>query len=840
MEVAQRVGGDPHMYVHIGDGSSQRAGRLDASAYGRTSQPSPAQAVVARPVHMAGTSGPAGPTMVPHQPFMGVAPQPGYWPTEQQPVYMAQPNLTELILHQVHYYFSDANLMHDEFLRGQMDPREGWLPLQLLATFNRLRSLTTEVAIIADALRFSTELEVHGSQVRRRHDWLRWLQQPSPHGLQSGSSVAATSPDSQASSPKTWPQPGPGAATASVSEKRATAAASPVAVTTSPLAVSSSSPASPTGASNASAPPSVLRGSSAKGVAPPLPAALIQAAPAEAAASQPAPWRDVATKWPAEAAKGASAAPPAQSRRRGGAGSSPRDASTATTSSSLPKLASSQKASQKVAAHQQPPSAPSQASLHAAQPSPASSGAASAAAVTSTSALASSSATGAAASSSSSSSRAAVWRPAIAEQSDSATRPGAGESSKSQGKRAAPRPAPIETPPVQQLASASPRADDPWAETWEEWDESWQGALGASSSSVDSGWETQSGRRGARKGGEKSSATGRDEVSLTHLTHLKSPLSDRTKVRVARGRLARASAALYARWAGARVPCISHAYACAYARGTVSGARQVARHGFAPEIFEFAPSFCFPPLCSQGEVRVGDECHSDETTLLNDEDWSSAGSDETHSQTAADGTGLSKQTVPKERQASSSGLLPSPSSPSVARKRVSPKAAAAKPQAGKSSDAKAGRPRGIKELNDAAFFEPKGWGAASFLASIDVELLSSLAGRGGEAVKVRLFAVTDGIARRTPRTRALVQAHGAQHSVQFGMVLVAMVLLSLLQKLTESLVLHAPAALAHLHLLHWLEIPLVLLLGLRCPELGTKLWSLIVPQPQPQQQNRSL
>lgn len=323
---------------------------------------------------------------------------------------------------------------------------------------------------------------------------------------------------------------------------------------------------------------------------------------------------------------------------------------------------------------------------------------------------------------------------------------------------------------MQQLASASPRADDPWAETWEEWDESWQGALGASSSSVDSGWETQSGRRGARKGGEKSSATGRDEVSLTHLTHLKSPLSDRTK----------------------------------------------------------------------GEVRVGDECHSDETTLLNDEDWSSAGSDETHSQTAADGTGLSKQTVPKERQASSSGLLPSPSSPSVARKRVSPKAAAAKPQAGKSSDAKAGRPRGIKELNDAAFFEPKGWGAASFLASIDVELLSSLAGRGGEAVKVRLFAVTDGIARRTPRTRALVQAHGAQHSVQFGMVLVAMVLLSLLQKLTESLVLHAPAALAHLHLLHWLEIPLVLLLGLRCPELGTKLWSLIVPQPQPQQQNRSL
>lgn len=69
--------------------------------------------------------------------------QPAFWPPEQ--VYM--PGLPEMILNQCNYYFSVENLVKDEFLRNHMD-HEGWVPLQLLATFHRLRSLSSNQALI--------------------------------------------------------------------------------------------------------------------------------------------------------------------------------------------------------------------------------------------------------------------------------------------------------------------------------------------------------------------------------------------------------------------------------------------------------------------------------------------------------------------------------------------------------------------------------------------------------------------------------------------------------------------------------------------------------------------
>ena len=53
----------------------------------------------------------------------------------------------ELVLNQVNYYFSTENLCRDEFLRVHMDG-EGWIPIPLLASFNRLRHLTTDLAIL--------------------------------------------------------------------------------------------------------------------------------------------------------------------------------------------------------------------------------------------------------------------------------------------------------------------------------------------------------------------------------------------------------------------------------------------------------------------------------------------------------------------------------------------------------------------------------------------------------------------------------------------------------------------------------------------------------------------
>ena len=73
--------------------------------------------------------------------------QQGFWP-QAEPVYA--PSVHELILNQVLYYFSPENLTRDDFLRGHMCPTEGWLSIQLLGTFNRLRSLTTDVNVIAE------------------------------------------------------------------------------------------------------------------------------------------------------------------------------------------------------------------------------------------------------------------------------------------------------------------------------------------------------------------------------------------------------------------------------------------------------------------------------------------------------------------------------------------------------------------------------------------------------------------------------------------------------------------------------------------------------------------
>ena len=42
------------------------------------------------------------------------------------------------------YYFSEANLQRDFFLRRKMSP-EGYLPISLIASFNRVQQLTQVV-----------------------------------------------------------------------------------------------------------------------------------------------------------------------------------------------------------------------------------------------------------------------------------------------------------------------------------------------------------------------------------------------------------------------------------------------------------------------------------------------------------------------------------------------------------------------------------------------------------------------------------------------------------------------------------------------------------------------
>ncbi|KAF6778189.1 hypothetical protein AHF37_02139 [Paragonimus kellicotti] len=63
------------------------------------------------------------------------------------------------ILHQVEFYFSADNLARDLFLRRHMDP-EGWVPVSVIAGFNRVASLSSDLHEILEAIRVSPLLDV--------------------------------------------------------------------------------------------------------------------------------------------------------------------------------------------------------------------------------------------------------------------------------------------------------------------------------------------------------------------------------------------------------------------------------------------------------------------------------------------------------------------------------------------------------------------------------------------------------------------------------------------------------------------------------------------------------
>ncbi|KAF9333383.1 La ribonucleoprotein domain member 1B [Linnemannia elongata] len=82
--------------------------------------------------------------------------------------------LKSFILQQMEYYFSVENLCKDVYMRKQMDD-EGYVPLSLVANFNRVKYLTTDHAFIKDVLKISKEIETKGDKIRRRGDWATWV-----------------------------------------------------------------------------------------------------------------------------------------------------------------------------------------------------------------------------------------------------------------------------------------------------------------------------------------------------------------------------------------------------------------------------------------------------------------------------------------------------------------------------------------------------------------------------------------------------------------------------------------------------------------------------------------
>ncbi|KAI8989273.1 hypothetical protein BDB01DRAFT_756597 [Pilobolus umbonatus] len=78
------------------------------------------------------------------------------------------------VLQQIEYYFSIDNLCKDLFLRSQMDTK-GYVPISLIAGFNRVKGLTTDVSLIASSLESSQLLEVEGDLVRKKENWETWV-----------------------------------------------------------------------------------------------------------------------------------------------------------------------------------------------------------------------------------------------------------------------------------------------------------------------------------------------------------------------------------------------------------------------------------------------------------------------------------------------------------------------------------------------------------------------------------------------------------------------------------------------------------------------------------------
>ncbi|XP_069081404.1 lupus La protein [Pleurodeles waltl] len=78
------------------------------------------------------------------------------------------------ICEQMEYYFGDHNLPRDKFLKEQIKLDDGWVPLEIMTTFNRLNRLSKDFDVIADALVKSKsgllELSEDRRKVRRSPD----------------------------------------------------------------------------------------------------------------------------------------------------------------------------------------------------------------------------------------------------------------------------------------------------------------------------------------------------------------------------------------------------------------------------------------------------------------------------------------------------------------------------------------------------------------------------------------------------------------------------------------------------------------------------------------------
>ncbi|KAJ8416838.1 hypothetical protein AAFF_G00327160 [Aldrovandia affinis] len=82
--------------------------------------------------------------------------------------------LEKKVVDQIEYYFGDHNLPRDKFLKEQLQLDDGWVTLETMIKFNRLKCLTTDFNIIIDSLKKSKtgllEISEDKTKIRRSLD----------------------------------------------------------------------------------------------------------------------------------------------------------------------------------------------------------------------------------------------------------------------------------------------------------------------------------------------------------------------------------------------------------------------------------------------------------------------------------------------------------------------------------------------------------------------------------------------------------------------------------------------------------------------------------------------
>ncbi|KAL6522081.1 hypothetical protein OROMI_031958 [Orobanche minor] len=104
-------------------------------------------------------------------------------------------SLTNMIVKQIDFYFSDDNLVKDNYLRSNMDD-QGWVPIALIASFRRVQQLTKDIPVILESLRYSTVVEVQGDKLRRRNEWNKWLHSSIRRNSDSGTNTSSSAHES--------------------------------------------------------------------------------------------------------------------------------------------------------------------------------------------------------------------------------------------------------------------------------------------------------------------------------------------------------------------------------------------------------------------------------------------------------------------------------------------------------------------------------------------------------------------------------------------------------------------------------------------------------------------